>query len=167
VGIDLQDLAKQVARLQDLEAIRTLKNTYHLYINDRCFSHISSLFTTDAVVDFGYMHNTVDPWKGSDQINNGFKFVESNLSEIKQFIHSHTIDLDGDQASGWCFLEARYGLGNKSFNVAGKYDEDYRKVDGKWLFSRMNIHFYFTTPHELGWVADNRHQLARRPVKVV
>ena len=164
MNMDLKELVGKVQRLEDIEAIRTLKNTYHLCINDRLFSRISGLFTDDALVDFGYMNNTVDPWKGAAQIHEGFRFVETNLSEIKQFIHSHTIDVHGDAASGWSFLEARYGLADKSFNVAGKYEEDYRRVNGKWLFSRMTIQFYFTTPHELGWVVNNRHQLARRPV---
>ena len=47
---DFAALAARVRRLEDIEAIRTLRNRYHSAINDGRFDEIGGLFTPDAVV---------------------------------------------------------------------------------------------------------------------
>lgn len=162
---DLPSLAQRVQRLEDIEAIRTLKNLYHLYINDCHFTKIGELFTEDAIVDMGYMHPSTEPCRGGSAIAEWYATLTGTvgLSQLKQFTHNHTIEIDGDNASGWSLLEARYGQGTESYNVAAKYEEDYRKVDGRWLFQAVRLKIYFTVPMELGWAATERHHLVLRP----
>lgn len=162
---ELRSLVSRVQRLEDIEGIRTLKNVYHLYINDCRFEEIGNLFTDDAIVDMGYMHPSAEPCRGQAAIAEWYSTLTGavGLSQLKQFTHNHTIETDGDEASGWSFLEARYGQGTASYNVAAKYEETYRKVDGLWLFSAIRLKIYFTVPMELGWAAEQRHHLVLRP----
>jgi hypothetical protein len=51
----LQDLLRRVQRLEDIEAIRTLRNQYHRAINESRYGEIAALFTPDAVVELGYL----------------------------------------------------------------------------------------------------------------
>ena len=45
-----ETLEERVARLEAVEAIQDLKNTYHTYVNDTAFDKIPDLFTEDAYV---------------------------------------------------------------------------------------------------------------------
>lgn len=156
-------LEQRIQRLEDIDAIKKLKNTYHLYINDCRFDEFGELFTENATVDMGYMGGEPEPWHGRAEIAEKFAGIPDALNQIKQFIHNHTIEVDGDDASGWAMLEARYGSDGNPFNVAAKYDDTYKRVDGKWLFDTMKVTFYFTVPMEAGWAGEKRHYLLRRP----
>lgn len=160
-----KSLADRLQRLEDIEAIRSLKNVYHLYINDCHFDRVGNLFTEDAVVDMGYMHPSVEPCRGRANIAEWYSNLTEavGLSQLKQFTHNHTVELDGNVASGWSLLEARYGQGTESYDVAAKYEEEYARVDGDWLFSAMRLKVYFTTPIQLGWATEHRHHLVLRP----
>ena len=48
-------LTARIQRLEDIEAIRSLRNRYHQAINDGRFSEIVDLFTHTAVVELGYL----------------------------------------------------------------------------------------------------------------
>jgi len=162
---ELKSLARRVQRLEDMEEIRALKNTYHLYVNDCRFDEIGGLFTEDAVVDMGYMHPDSEACRGRPAISEWYRTLTDSvgLSQLKQFTHNHTIELDGDEATGWAFLEARYGQAGTSYNVAAKYEETYRRVEERWRFGSMRLRLYFTVPMELGWATKERHHLVFRP----
>lgn len=161
----MRSLDARIGRLEAIEEIRGLKNRYHLLVNDCRFDEIGDLFTEDAVVDMGYMHPSADPCVGRDAIRAWYATLTQSvgLSQLKQFTHNHSVTVDGDQASGWSLLEARYGQGEQSYNVAAKYVEDYKKVGGRWLFAAMRLQVYFTVPLELGWATEDRHHLILRP----
>ncbi len=44
-------LEQRIRRLEDIEAIRRLRNRYHASVNERRFSDCRALFTADAVVE--------------------------------------------------------------------------------------------------------------------
>lgn len=169
MNTDPQSLEARVQRLEDVEAIRTLKNNYHLLINDCRFDEIGALFAEDAIVDMGYMHPSNEPCRGREAISEWYATLAEavGLSQLKQFTHNHSVTVSGDQGSGWSLLEARYGQGSDSYNVAAKYEEEYRREDGCWVFSEMRLKVYFTVPLELGWATDERHHLVLRPGFVV
>jgi ketosteroid isomerase-like protein len=165
--IDKMTLEQRLQRLEDFDQIRKLKSQYHVLINDCRFDEFADLFTEDAVVDMGYMGGEVEPRRGKAEIHEMFATIPKNLQQIKQFIHNHMIEVDGDTGIGWAFLEARYGSGGTSYNVAGKYDDTYRRVDGRWLFATMHVSFYFTVPSDSKWAGAERHHLVRRPNTVL
>ncbi|MEQ9661896.1 MAG: nuclear transport factor 2 family protein [Parasphingopyxis sp.] len=159
-GISLEE---RIDRLESIEKIQQLKNTYHLFINDCRFTEFGELFTEDAVVDMGYMGGEKESWRGREQISKRFMEIPAVLNQIKQFIHCHTVNVDGDKASGWALLEARYGSDERSYNVAAKYEDTYKRVNGKWLFDTVFVKFYFTVPMCESWCDEKRHYLIRRP----
>jgi hypothetical protein len=46
--------------------------------------------------------------------------------------------------------------------VAGRYDDEYRKVGGHWRFTRMTFTPHFIVPFKDGWANDERVRAARR-----
>jgi SnoaL-like domain len=159
-----EDLALEarLQRLEDTESIRTLKNRYHTYVNDTAFDCVGSLFAVDASLKLGYLMPSENAIVGRDNIQSAFSGMKSGTSQsqLKQFLHSHIVELTGpDTASGTGMLYACYGVHADAYVVAGKYSEDYVRVEGVWLFKTMDLGLYFTVPLALGWAGPKRHYL--------
>jgi len=155
-------LEERIKRLEDTENIRTLKSRYHTYVNDTDFDRIGSLFAADASLKLGYLMPDEDAIVGREKIQAAFSGMKTNTSQsqLKQFLHSHIVELTGPHtASGTGMLYACYGVHADPYVVAGKYSEDYARVDGAWLFQTMDLALYFTVPLALGWAGPKRHFL--------
>ena len=149
-------LERRLQLLEDKDEIRLLRDRYHGGINDGLFGEIVDLFTDDARVELGYLAT----YEGRAPINAGFSGMgERERFYIKQFIHSHRVEVAGDTGSGVSYLEARYGRFGTSYLVSGRYDDVYRRVDGRWFFASMVAVFYYTVPDGVGWTGDELHYL--------
>lgn len=152
----IADLRRRVQKLEDIEAVKNLRNMYHHYINDAKYESIHTLFTPNAVCHLGYLAH----YESAEQINAGFVGMRTrDRFFIKQFPHSHVVEIDGDRGTGFAYLEARYGKEGKSYLVCGKYEDVYVRRDGRWLFERMDCEFYYTVPLGVGWNGEERHYL--------
>ncbi len=149
-------LEERVRRLEDIEDIRRLRNRYHASLNESRYEQCRALFTDDAVVELGYLAR----YEGIDAIDRGFRAMgERDRFFIKQFIHSHDVEVDGDTATGTSYLEARYGRFGVSYVVAGRYDDVYARVNGVWKFKAMIAELFYTVPNAVGWTGDEMHYL--------
>ena len=156
------DLETRIQRLEDTENIRTLKSRYHTYVNDTDFDRVGSLFAADASLKLGYLMPDENAIVGREKIQAAFSGMKTSTSQsqLKQFLHSHIVELTGRHtASGTGMLYACYGVHADAYVVAGKYSEDYVRVDGAWLFKTMDLALYFTVPLALGWAGPKRHYL--------
>ena len=154
----LAALETEVRKLSDIEAVRRLRNHYHECINDGRYDEIPFLFTADASLDFSYIGRT----RGREKITKFFAVTPDVLPFIKQFIHNHIIDLDGDGGTGVSYMEARTVNKGIAYVVAGRYDDEYVREDGKWKFKSMNFDAYYTVPFNEGWAQDDLLQMARK-----
>ncbi len=154
----LAALEGQVQALADIEAVRRLRNHYHRCINDARYDEIPLLFTEEASLDFSYIGKT----QGRAKITKFFAATPDVLPFIKQFIHNHIIDLDGDQGTGVSYMEARTVNKGIAYVVTGRYDDEYVRVDGEWKFKTMNFDAYYTVPFNEGWAQDDLLQMARK-----
>jgi len=153
---DLAALEARIRRLEDIEAIRTLRNAYHAALNDGRYADVVDLFTDDGKVVLGYLAT----YEGRDAIDKGFRGMgERERFFIKQYIHSHDVTVEGDSGTGRSYLEARYGRYGVSWLVAGRYDDVYERVGDKWRFKAMIAELYYTVPLGVGWMADEKHYL--------
>ncbi len=153
-------LEERIRRLEDIEDIRRLRNRYHASLNESRYENCRALFTGDAVVELGYLAR----YEGIDAIDRGFRAMgERERFFIKQFIHSHDVEVDGDTGTGTSYLEARYGRFGVSYVVAGRYDDIYARENGVWKFRSMIAEFFYTVPNAVGWTGDEMHYL--RPKK--
>jgi ketosteroid isomerase-like protein len=139
-------LEERIRRLEDIEEIRKLRNMYHYFINERLPERFRELYTDDAVLQFDE-HMTIE---GGDAIVKAMANVPEGTL-IKQFIHSHQIDVEGDEASGFAYLDARYGQDGQSLIVAARYDEKYRRTTEGWRIAWTFIDVNFSVPVQLGW----------------
>ena len=153
----LAALEAKVGRLADIEAIRQLRMRYHEAINGGLYDTIPAMFTEDGVVDFDYIGRV----EGHEKIGRFFAKTPEVLPFIKQFIHNHVVEVDGDRGTGFSYLEAKTVAKGEAFVVAARYDDVYARVDGQWRFKSMTLEAYFTVPLRQGW-AENRRVIMTR-----
>ena len=153
-------LEQRIRRLEDIEAIRRLRNRYHANLNEGRYADCRALFTDDAIVVLGYLAR----YEGIDAIDRGFRAMgERERFFIKQFIHGHDVEVDGDTATGTSYLEARYGRYGVSYVVAGRYDDIYALADGVWKVRSMIAELFYTVPNAVGRTGDEMHYLRPTP----
>lgn len=144
-------LEERVRRLEDKDDIRRLRHMYHYLINEDTYDGFRDIYTPDAVLRFDE-HGT---YNGVDEIINAFRIAGSQTSLIKQFIHNHMVEVDGDEASGIAYLEARYGRDGQSIRVAARYDEKYVRTPQGWRIKDTSIDVYYSVPHDQGWAGES------------
>jgi hypothetical protein len=160
-----QDLAARIkaleATVQELsgqEAIRALRYRYHECINEGKYADIPALFSEDGKLDFGYLGQA----NGRAELVTFFtQGVSRVLSFVKQFIHNHTIEVQGDRGTGLSYLEAKSVSKGESYLVAARYDDEYVKQNGQWKFKSMRLTPYFTVPLREGWAQEDRLKMGR------
>jgi ketosteroid isomerase-like protein len=149
-------LEERIRRLEDIEAIRHLRNSYHAALNEGRYHLVRGLCVDDAVVELGYLAR----YEGIEAIDKGFRAMgERERFFIKQFVHGHDVQVDGDRGTGTSYLEARYGRFGVSYVVAGRYDDAYVRTPDGWKFQSMIAELFYTVPNGVGWTGDEMHWL--------
>lgn len=151
-------LEAEVQRLRDRAEIQDLRFRYHVAVNESRPEAIAPLFARGGGLDFGPLGRA----SGQAEIA---AFFAATLSDpaafVKQFIHNHLIELDGDRATGTSYLEARPVFEGESYLVAARYDDAYLREDGRWRFERMALMPFFIVPLREGWAEEPRIRLGR------
>lgn len=140
-------LEARLARHDDLEAIRTLRCTYHEYVNQDRVSELADLFSENATVAYAGRPAVT----GREEIR-AF-FINFPIKWARQFIHAHVVEVDGDRGKGYSHLDGRPVLNGKSLMVGARFDDEYVRENGRWLFSRVILTTWYMVPVEPGWEA--------------
>ena len=171
MAINLEDRVKEleakVAELYDREAIRDLRFRYHECINEAHLAEIPELFTDDGELEFGHLGKA----NGREQIKAFFSGLGSartadgsrtrGLYRVRQFIHNHVLKINGERAAGYAYLEAKPVYNGESYVVAARYNDEYVKRDGHWLFSKMSLTPFFMVPLKEGWAGADLLKMGR------
>jgi len=64
-------------------------------------------------------------------------FATFPVQSARQFIHSHVVDVQGDRGTGFSYLDGRPVRDGKSYYVVGRFDDEYIRLDGQWMFQRV------------------------------
>ena len=110
---------------------------------------VAALFSEDAVLAPKYDGDY--EVSGRPAIQGWYEYYEANfksgIRHLKHLIHSIAIDLDGDGASGSCYLTA-YMISKAdglAYQAQGTYVDRYAKSNEQWLFKRREIYVEFVT----------------------
>ena len=162
----LEILASRVLALEDAEAIRRLKARYAELVDSRyakgapksadeiapIATAIAALFSEDAVWDGG----ALGVCNGRDAIRE--RMAAPTLHFSRHYFVNPDIGIDGDRARGrWELLAPCTSRENEPMWMAGVEEDEYARVGGVWLHSRMQLHVHFFAPHERGW-AKGKHR---------
>jgi len=135
----------EMQELLEIEEIKRVRTLYSHYYDGAKLDRLVSLFTEDAICEFGPEYG--GNWVGKAQIRENYdKFIkgEGKPHEVMHAVTNHEVTLTGPTtATGRAYLldlRTSEGVENPLI-LFGIYDEDYRKVFGQWKISRTRIDF--------------------------
>ncbi|MDG2004159.1 MAG: nuclear transport factor 2 family protein [Novosphingobium sp.] len=160
MGSGGNELEERIRRLEDLEEIRGLRMEYHHCVNDGRFAEAAPIFTEDAYVEYGGVGSA----KGKGEIVELFSQLSKAVTLIKQFVSNHMVTIDGDEASGIAYLDARYAQDGKSLIAAVRFDDRYLRTPDGWRITDMRASIQFSVPVQEGWAGDTQGHLKPLPL---
>jgi hypothetical protein len=164
----IDELTRQVAELrvrleaaEAVQAIQNLKARYAQLVDERYVrgkvapeekvaaiaEQIAALFTADGVWDGG---PALGVSTGREQI--AARMRAPTLVFSWHFFLKPQIHVDGDRARArWDILSPCTTRDGKPHWMVGFEDDEYARVGGAWLHTRMKLTSVFLAPHETGW----------------
>ena len=134
----------QIARLMDELAIRDLSHRYAMALDANDLEAWRGLFSEAVIFESG----TSAP-RGLAEV---LHIPDNQLKRYKKTLHSVTtqrVSLDGDRATGetYCIAHHIYEDFHRddqlpfdlSHNFLIRYDDDYAREDGRWVFARRRV----------------------------
>lgn len=141
--------------LEARESIRDLVARYNATGDSGRFDEMLALFAEDAV-----METPAETREGRAQIRAMFEGIASAPQEgprarfIRHFTATHQIDLvDREHAKGRAYYLV---LTDQGLDHWGRYVDEYRRVDGRWLFARRRATLDAALPGGWGDRPDGR-----------
>jgi hypothetical protein len=148
-------LEKRVARLEAAEEIRALKARY-AKVCDVGYppDGMVPLFTEDAVwTDTTGRFGTHD---GRDAICEFFAGVSGQIAWAAHYMIGPNIQVNDDleTATGTWYLFQPCTIDGQATWLAGSYVDEYRKEDGDWKMSRLELTLETVTSFDQGWAKE-------------
>jgi ketosteroid isomerase-like protein len=146
----LESLETRVQTLEDTDAIRNLKARYAELCDDHYNPDgIAKLFVEDAVWESGGLGR----FEGRDAIRGFFRGASEIFTFAIHYSLNPQIEVNGDTAKArwYLFMPCTVGDGDQAMWRAGIDDEEYVRVDGRWMFKSKKSTSVFSTPFEAGW----------------
>jgi hypothetical protein len=142
-------------RLDVLESEAAIRRLMVAYLDARDFgmgsgAYIASLFTDDGIWEgVGRLAEVLGFHQGRDAIERRFS---ATLPFSVHFLSNESIIINGDTAVGtWRYLQSTVYKGQAVW-IAGRYHNDFVRIEGQWKFQHVRIDALFVTPYEDGWV---------------
>ena len=148
----LARLQQLVTRLEDEREIEILQRTYGYYVDKNLWTEIPQLFAEDGTLEIGGRGVFVGRKRVQQYLEwLGFP-VHGRLYDHTQMQPIIHVSPDGQTAKGrWRALIFGGDYGAVSMFGDCIYENEYRKVGGKWMISKLHAWFVFYTELERGW----------------
>ena len=148
--MDITELEKRIARIEDIEAIKQLKARYcEICDDDHNPDRITTTFAEDGTwesVDFGTA-------QGHAAIRELFRDFQKLISFSQHNVMNPIIEIDGDRAKGIWYLFGPFTFreNNEAKWTSIRYDDDYVKVDGEWKYQHLRVLLRMHANYDKGW----------------
>lgn len=146
--VEAESEREHLQRMVDLEAIRQLVAIYPILVDSNDLEHLVPLFTEDATFHrAGHVHT------GREELRQFFAQIMDTYSMKVHTGHQHVVDLalGATMAAGVQMGHGELQLAGQRVVAAYRYDDEYRCVEGRWLFARRQLRYqYFSTHDQLG-----------------
>ena len=153
------EVEQRLNRLEDIEAIKKLKYSYALYLDEGYDGDkVAGLFVNDGLWSISGVGGTA---KGKQNIKEHTNNLGRDIRWGQHNIFAPVIDIapDGLSAVGQfnliCLLTmATPEDSNKdeAYILSGKYKDKFVKIDGKWYFEELVGSIEQSSPWSEGWV---------------
>lgn len=158
---DMAALMRRIDRLEARHEIAELIAAYGIACDDHDIPRLETLFTETAsfTTPSGVMTAT-----GRDEIIAMYAQVLKVRGPSFHWSHDHSVsfdDGDTDRAEGLVLSHAETSPDGVMSIAAMRYVDEYRRVEGRWLFETRAIHFLYYVPvTEYATVLNDKTRLA-------
>lgn len=143
-SLDLQELARQVRRVDDRQQLAELLSRYGMAVDDRDFDTIGSLFATDG--EFRGV-------KGRQAVVDFYRDRLAGYTTSSHYAYTWHFDFDSDDlARGVVNGHAELCIGGKTIRIALRYLDRYARTPSGWVFQARDVKFRYVLPFDA--VAD-------------
>jgi SnoaL-like domain len=119
--------------MTDTEQILNVMSRYSRAIDDRQFGEFHELLAEDVRFEMG------DVTESRTEL---LKYIQANLWPAGRHIYANPIvSVEGDSAhleSDWIWLDPNFAIAR-----SGRYSDDLRRFDGRWVFTVRRISIVF------------------------
>ena len=146
----LDELETRVRALEDTAAIRNLKARYAELCDDNYTPDgIAALFVEDAVWESGPLGN----YEGREAIREFFRGASRIFTFAIHYSLNSQIEVTGDTAwaKWYLFMPCTVGDGDQAMWRAGIDEEEYVRMNRRWMFKSKKSTGLFSTPFDSGW----------------
>jgi hypothetical protein len=144
------NLTDRVLRLEDRAAIQELGVLYGFVMDERDEEGIRQIFCADATLR---SQDGVFAATGIEEIVATYLGRFAALGPTNHFSHGHVVrfdDADSDRATGLLAGHAEVSRNGVAMQVALRYKDAYRRVEGSWRFAdRLMSYMYYLPFSEL------------------
>lgn len=143
---NIEDLKRRVDRLEGRAEISELVSAYAIACDEHDMPRLTGLFTEDAVFDSpsGFMLA-----QGRTAIAEMFVRLFKIRGPAYHWTHDHFVSFsatDPDAATGLVLSHAETSPDGQVSLAAMRYEDVYRREQGRWLFAKRVIKFLYYVP---------------------
>jgi hypothetical protein len=136
-------MSTDVAALADHHALVALTHTYCWALDGHDWERLRhEVFLADATAAL------TDELSGIDAIIGRVSSALGKLDASQHMVSTHEITIDGDRATGRCYLHAQHvrrdAEGGPNYIVAGTYHDRYVRTPAGWRIERRELHVMWT-----------------------
>jgi SnoaL-like domain len=142
----MASMEERIARLEDRAAIQELAVLYGFVMDERDEDGIRMIFCEDATLR---SEDRVFAARGIAEIVTTYLGRFGALGPTNHFSHGHVIRFDSadpDRAIGLLASHAEVSRDGKAMQVALRYKDTYRRVDGRWRFADRLLGYMYYMP---------------------
>ena len=144
------DLRDRARHLEDIEALRNLKAEYAAACDDNYDAdRLAALFVEDATWESEGMGR----YEGREAIREFFRGISGHFVFALHYGLNPQIEVAGDTARArwYLFMPCTVGDTGKAMWRAGLDEEEYVRVQGRWMYQSKKSAPFFHTTFEEGW----------------
>ena len=143
---DMQVLLQRIDRLESRHQIAELVGDYARACDEHDIDTLAAIFTEDGVIDSPAKLLAAE---GRDGIRQTFMRRYKIRGPSYHWTHDHKVafdEADPDHATGLVLGHAETCPDATVSVAAMRYSDDYRRIDGRWLFKRRTLTFLYYVP---------------------
>jgi hypothetical protein len=145
----IASIEDRIRRIEDRSAIQELGVLYGFIMDERDEGGIRQIFTTDATLR---SQDGVFAARGIEEIVETYLGRFAALGPTNHYSHGHVVrfdDGDPDTATGLLSSHAEVSRNGTAMQVALRYKDTYRRVEGKWrIADRLMSYMYYLAVDE-------------------
>jgi len=119
--------------------IQQLACRYSLAVDSRDLDLLASLFIPDVMIGRAA--------RGREELKRWYGDSLRTVGATIHMVANHTVELNGDRATGvvYCREEVEHPATGEWRIGMLQYWDDYRRIDGRWLFERRRVRRWYST----------------------